>query len=65
MLIAYFFSYRIVKPLSDLTLYAQQINESIINQRKGLVKRPKKIKLENIHAEDKIGELIEAFKNLI
>jgi anaerobic C4-dicarboxylate transporter len=50
-----FYSYKIVQPLTKLTQYARSINS---NATKKLLTQDIKIKLVNISANDKIGELI-------
>ncbi|EAR87965.3 cache domain protein (macronuclear) [Tetrahymena thermophila SB210] len=56
------YSNRIVQPLTKLTEYAKSINS---NATKKSLTQDIKIDLDNIKASDKIGELIEAFKNLV
>jgi hypothetical protein len=56
------YSNRIVKPLTKLTEYAKSINS---NATKKSLTQDIKIDLDEIKASDKIGELIEAFKNLV
>lgn len=51
-----------MQPLSLLTKYAQNINS---NATKKSLTQNIDINLDNIKATDKIGELIDAFKNLV
>ncbi len=62
ILVGCIYSNRIVKPLSELTQYAKSINN---NAAKKSFTEDIKIDLDKIKANDKIGELIEAFKNLV
>lgn len=51
-----------MKPLTKLTLYARSINS---NATKKNLAQDIKQDLDQIKAHDKIGELIDAFKNLV
>ena len=60
---SWIFTFYITKPLKQLTQYAEEINYKTTQGVKS--KKQPTIKLNDIHAEDKIGELVEVFKNLI
>ncbi|KAM3138854.1 hypothetical protein pb186bvf_009057 [Paramecium bursaria] len=62
-LMGWIFTFYITKPLKQLTQYAEEINYKTTQGVKS--KKQPTIKLNDIHAEDKIGELVEVFKNLI
>ncbi|CAD8113277.1 unnamed protein product [Paramecium sonneborni] len=65
LLLGWIFAYYIVRPLKKLAQYAQHINQNTTRLSTGKRSKQKPIELKDITAQDKIGELVDEFKNLI
>ncbi|CAD8169625.1 unnamed protein product [Paramecium pentaurelia] len=65
LLLGWIFAYYIVRPLKKLAEYAQHINQNTTRLSTGKRSKQKPIELKDITAQDKIGELVDEFKNLI
>ncbi|CAD8194825.1 unnamed protein product [Paramecium octaurelia] len=65
LLLGWIFAYYIVRPLKKLAEYAQHINQNTTRLSTGKRSKQKPIELQDITAQDKIGELVDEFKNLI